>query len=169
MMKNWLIVIAIAIALGLTQLLMAVPALAHGDDAQQITLVLKKQFDKPGAPLTVAPISVDGDNAVAGWLQNGRGGRAFLQRDKHQWFIAVCGGSGLTQPDVLQTIGMKPDAALRLATAVVAAEAKLGSKQSKLFDGFEGMIKIDPVSGHDGHAAHGTNGQHSGHGEPAQK
>jgi hypothetical protein len=165
MMKNWLM----AVALGLTQLLAVVPSFAHGDDAQQITMVLKKQFDKPGAPLAVAPISIEGDNAVAGWSQNGRGGRAFLQRDKHQWFIAVCGGSGLTQADVLQTIGMKPDAAARLAKAVVAAEAKMGAKQSKLFDGFEGMIKIDPATGHDGHGAHGAHGQHTGHGEPAAK
>jgi len=162
MMKNWLI----AIAFGVSQMVAAGGAMAHGDDAHQITMVLKKQFDKPDSPLTVAPITVEGDNAVAGWSQSGRGGRAFLQRDKHAWFIAVCGGSGLTQADVLQNIGMKPEAAARLAKAVVAAEAQLGAQQSKLFDGFEGMVKIDPAGGH---GAHGTQGQHAGHGEPAHK
>lgn len=125
-MKTWLI----AIVFGLAQLLAAVPVWAHGDEVQQITQVLKKQFEKPDAPLTVAPISVEGDYAVAGWTQGGRGGRAFLQRDMHQWFIAVCGGSGLTRPDVLQSIGMKSDAAARLAKAVLAAEAKLGALAS---------------------------------------
>jgi hypothetical protein len=162
MTKSWLL----AIALGLLQLVAAVPVFAHGDEVHEITIVLKKQFEKPGAPLTVAPISVEGDNAVAGWSQNGRGGRAFLQRDKHEWFIAVCGGAGLTQADSLQSIGMKPDAAARLSKAVIAAEAKLGAKQSKLFDGFVGIVKIDPATGHDAHGAHG---QHTGHGEPAPK
>jgi hypothetical protein len=165
MLKSWLI----AITVGLMQLLAAGQALAVGNDVQQITMVLKKQFEKPEAPLSVAPISIEGDFAVAGWSQGGRGGRAFLQRDRQQWYIAVCGGSGLTQPDVLQSIGMKSDAAKRLAKAVVAAEAKLGAKQSKLFDGFEGMIKVDPATGHDAHGAHNAHGQHSGHGEPAPK
>jgi len=165
MLKSWLI----AITLGLAQLLAAGQVWAHGDEVQQITQVLKKQFEKTEAPLTVAPISVEGDYAVAGWTQGGRGGRAFLQRDKHQWYIAVCGGSGLTQPDVLQTIGMKNDAASRLAKAVVAAEAKLGAQQSRLFDGFEGMVKIDPATGHDAHASHNAHSQHSGHAEPAPK
>lgn len=167
-MKNWLI----AITLGLTQLLAAGHAWSHGNEAHQITMELKKQFEKPDSPLTVAPISLEGDYAVAGWAQGGRGGRAFLQRDKHQWFVAVCGGSGLTQPDVLQSIGMPSDAAHRLANAVVAAEAKLGAQQSKLFDGFEGMIKVDPSTGHHGHEAHNAHnvhGQHAGHMEHAPK
>jgi periplasmic copper chaperone A len=155
-----------ACVFGLAQLFAAVPAMAHGDYIHQITMVIKKQFDKPGDPLTVAPVSVEGDSAVAGWSQSGRGGRAFLQRDKHQWSIALCGGAGLTQADVLQSTGMKPDAALRLAKAVAAAEAKLGAQQSKLFDSFEGMIKIDAAAGHD---ANGGHGQHTGHGDHAPK
>jgi hypothetical protein len=158
-MKNWII----AYALGLAYLLGATPALAHGDNEHQITMVLKAQFEKPEAPLRVEPINVEGDFAVAGWSQGGRGGRAFLQKDRNQWFISICGGSGLTQADVLQSIGMGSAAATKLASAVVASEGKLGADKRKLFDGFEGMTKIDPAEGHGNHAQHGQ------HAEPVKK
>jgi hypothetical protein len=153
----------IACALGLAQLVGATPALAHGDNEHQITMVLKTQFEKPEAPLRVEPINIEGDYAVAGWSQGGRGGRAFLQKDKNQWFISICGGSGLTQADVLQGIGMSSAAAARLSRAVVASEGRLGADKRKLFDGFEGMMKIDPAEGHGSHAQHGQ------HAEPAKK
>ena len=161
-MKNWIL----AIAIGLTQLLAAGQAAAHDMNEHQITMVMKQLFEKPNSPLTVVPISVEGDYAVAGWVQGGRGGRAFLQKDKNQWAIAVCGGSGLTQADVMQSIGMKGDAAARLAAAVVAAEGKLNADKRKLFDGFEGMVKVDQAAGQDAHSMHG---QHTGHSEPTQK
>ena len=161
-MKHWIF----AILTCLVPAFFAIPASAHNENEQLITHVMKKQFDKPEAPLTVMPISVEGDYAVAGWLQAGRGGRALLQRIKGQWVIAVCGGSGLTQAAVLQSVGMKSDAAGRLASAVLAAEAKAGAEQRKAFDSFEGLLKIDPASGHDGHHDHG---QHNGHGEPVSK
>ena len=161
-MKNWIF----AIAIGLAQLLTAGLATAHDMNEHQITMVMKQLFEKPDAPLTVVPISVEGDYAVAGWIQGGRGGRAFLQKDKNQWAIAVCGGSGLTQADVMQSIGMKSDAATRLAAAVVAAEGKLSADKRKLFDGFEGMVKVDQAAGQD---SHGMHGQHTGHNAPMQK
>ena len=158
-MKNW----TIACTLGLTQLLGVAPALAHGDNEHQITMVLKTQFEKPEAPLRVEPINIEGDFAIAGWSQGGRGGRAFLQKDKNQWFISICGGSGLTQADVLQSIGMSNAAATKLASAVVASEGKLGADKRKLFDGFQGMMKIDPAEGHGNHVQHGQ------HAEPMKK
>ena len=150
-MKNWII----ACMLGFAQLLGAASAFAHGNNEHQIPMVLKTQFEKPEAPLKVEPINVEGDFAVAGWSQGGRGGRAFLQKDRNQWFISICGGSGLTQADVLQSIGMSSAAATKLSRAVVASEAKLGADKRKLFDGFEGMMKIDPAEGHGNHAQHG--------------
>lgn len=161
-MNKWIF----AIALGLAQLPLVVPAMAHDRNEQQIALVMKKLFEKPDAPLAVSPISVEGDYAVADWQQGGRGGRAFLQKDKDQWFIAVCGGSGLTQASVMQSMGMKPDAAARLASTVVLAESKLGADMRKLFDGFEGMVKVQQTPGHDAHSMHG---QPASHAESAQK
>jgi periplasmic copper chaperone A len=156
------------IALAFLQFLGVTPAIAHGDDTHQITMLMKQQFERPDAPLGVAPIVLSDDYAVAGWLQAGRGGRALLQKVKGHWAIAVCGGVGLTQADVLQSTGMKSDAAARLSKAVQTAESTLGADKRKLFDSFEGMMKIDPSEGHSDHGAqagHAQHGQHAGHTE----
>jgi hypothetical protein len=156
----------LALALALSQLLCLSPALAQGKNEHQITQVMKQQFDKPEAPLTVTPISVEGDTAVAGWLQGERGGRALLQKDKDRWSIALCGGAGLTQTGALQSTGMQPDAASKLARAIQTAEAALGADQRKRFDSFEGMVKIDAAQSHGAHSPHDP---HSGHAASAQK
>jgi periplasmic copper chaperone A len=130
-----------------------------GTDAEQITAAMKKQFDRPDAPLTVTPVTVEGDYAVAGWTQTGKGGRAMLQKDKGVWVIAVCAGDGLKDAKVLQTTGMNAVTAGKLAKAVNASESKLSKNTLKLFASFEGMVKIDAVEGH------GEHGAHDGHGK----
>jgi hypothetical protein len=156
----------LACSIVLLQLLCLSPALAQGNNEQQITQVMNRQFNKPQAPLSVTPISVEGDYAVAGWLQDGRGGRTLLQRYKQQWAIAVCGGSGLTQASVLESIGMTRDAAGRLARAVVAAEGRLSTDKRQRFDGFEGLVK---VAARTAQGAHAGPGQHAGHGPSVAK
>jgi hypothetical protein len=47
-------------------------------DEQSIAYAMKTLFDKPGALLKVGPVSVEGSFAVAGWIQNDRGGRQSL-------------------------------------------------------------------------------------------
>lgn len=163
-MKNWLI----SLMLGLVAMLAPAWALAHGNDVQDITAVMKKQFDRPDAPLVVQPVTVLGDYAVASWTQTGKGGRALLQKDKHHWVISVCAGDGLTQADVLKTTGMPAAHADKLAKAVVAAESKLSKDQLKLFASFEGMVKIDAAAGHADHGPHGApaaHGAHNAHGK----
>ena len=141
------------------------PALgwAHGNDAQDITTVMKKQFDRPEAPLVVEPVTVVGDYAVAGWTQTGKGGRALLQKDKHNWVIAVCAGDGLTQAAVLKTTGMSAAQADQLSKAVTSAESKLSKDTLKLFASFEGMVKIDAAAGHGEHGAHAAHDAHGKH------
>ncbi|ARV19069.1 hypothetical protein AEP_02141 [Curvibacter sp. AEP1-3] len=131
----------------------AVPA-PKGSDSEQISAVMKKQFDRPDAPLSVAPVTVLGNYAVAGWIQGGKGGRALMQKDANGWFISVCAGDGLKDAKVLQTTGMPADHAAKLATAVKAAEAKLSKDQLALFASFEGMLKVGPA-GHGAAAGHG--------------
>jgi hypothetical protein len=47
------------------------PAAAHAmTDAQAIEHNMKKLFDKPDAPLAVAPVTIEGDYAMAGWLDS---------------------------------------------------------------------------------------------------
>ena len=136
---------------------------ADGHDAHQITTVMKKQFDRPDAPLTVEPVTMEGDYAVAGWTQSGKGGRALLQKEHGQWRISVCGGDGLTQAKVLETTGMHSPMAQKLAAATIAAESKLSADKRRLFASFEGMTKIDA-----GQVDHGQPNTHSAHPSPAK-
>lgn len=118
-------------------------------DAQAIEQGLKHQFDKPEAPLLVRPVSVEGDYAVAGWMQGVRGGRALLHRDKGHWTIALCGGDAMAQADTLVQAGLAPSAAQRLAQSIQSAESKLTSEHRKQLSTFEGMVKVG--AGHDAH------------------
>ena len=131
---------------------------AQATDSHAIEHAMKKLFDKPEAPLKVAPVSVEGEFAVAGWLQDKRGGRALLQKRQGQWVITVCAGDGLKQVDTLVQTGMSPETAKRLAAKVAAQEARLSADVLKRFASFEGMLRVD------GDAAHGH-----GHGAAEHK
>ena len=156
----------LAAALGFGAQVLAAEA-AHGKshasmgDAQQITHVMKAQFDRPDAPLKVHPVVVDGHHAVAGWMQANKGGRALLVKEKDKWSITVCGGDGLRDAKVLAQTGMGNAAAQSLAAKVQSAEAKLSKAQLKQLALFQGELKIEPNTAHgDGHG--------QGHHKPAQ-
>ena len=118
-----------------------------GDAMVDIEAMLKAQFDTPETPLTVAPISVHGPVAIAGWMQDGRGGRAFLRQDDMGWFIELCSGSSLMLPATLQSLGMSAADADTLLTHAKAAEATLGPDTIALLDSFDGTL----IVGRDGH------------------
>jgi len=90
----------------LLNLFLAGQVFAHDVNQHQIAAAMKKIFDKPEAPLSVPSISVEGDYAVAGWVQGERGGRAFLQKLNGHWIIKACAGSALTQGESIQSLGM---------------------------------------------------------------
>jgi len=125
----------------------AAPAMT-GDDPTDIEALLKAQFDTPESPLTVAPITVQGDVAIAGWSQDGRGGRAFLRKDAEGWFVELCSGAGLMLPATLQGLGLTPADAETLLVAARAAEETLGTEAIQGFDSFDGTLMI-------GRAGHG--------------
>ena len=125
----------------------AAPAMT-GDDPTDIEVLLKAQFDTPESPLTVAPITVQGDVAIAGWSQDGRGGRAFLRKDAEGWFVELCSGAGLMLPATLQGLGLTPADAETLLVAARAAEETLGTEAIQRFDSFDGTLMI-------GRAGHG--------------
>jgi len=139
---------------------------AQDGNAHQITAVMKKQFDRPDAPLTVNPVTVEGDYAVAGRTQGKKGGRALLQKENGQWRISVCGGDGLTQAKVLETTGMHSPMAQKLAAATLVAESTLSAGKRRMFASFEGMLKIgsDPAE----HGQHNAQGTHGAHDAPAK-
>jgi hypothetical protein len=64
----------------------------HQRDSQAVTTTLMATFDRPDARLKVEPVIVDCDVAIAGWAQDGRGGRALLRRVSGHWKIILCAG-----------------------------------------------------------------------------
>ena len=129
-----------------------------GTDAEQIEALLKAQFDRPEAPLTVAPITVQGTVAVAGWSQQGLGGRAFLRKDDHGWFVELCSGESLVLPATFQSMGLGRAEAEQLAAAVNGAEARAGADLIARLNAFEGTVIIGRagMAGHGHDAAHGN-------------
>ena len=116
---------------------------AQSADQEQIKQMMKHQFDKPHAPLSVSPIAVVGDHALASWIQIDSGGRALLSRHHGKWSIVLCGGDGLTQVDVLEKTGMSKEVAVQLSKQLVEGESKLSPKHKKMFSMFKGEIKVD--------------------------
>lgn len=118
-------------------------AFAQSADQEQIKQMMKHQFDKPHAPLSVSPIAVVGDYALASWIQVDSGGRALLSRHHGKWSIVLCGGDGLTQVDVLEKTGISKQVAVQLSKQLVEGESKLSPKHKKMFSMFKGEIKVD--------------------------
>lgn len=131
------------------------------DDSGQITHIMKAQFDRPEAPLAVEPVAVSGHWAVAGWRQEGKGGRALLRKSDHGWLIHLCSGAALRDGMKLAEIGVPHADAMAIAAALGEAEPKLGADQVALLDSFEGTLMIEggDHAGHDAHSAHGAHGQ----------
>ncbi|MCA3509132.1 MAG: copper chaperone PCu(A)C [Rhodobacter sp.] len=127
---------------------------AGGTDADQIEAVLMAQFDSPEAPLTVSPITIQGPVAVAGWSQQGKGGRAFLRKDDMGWFVELCAGESLVQPATFVSMGLTRAGAESLAAAVNGAELSAGADLIGRLNAFEGTVLVGR-SAADGHG-HGA-------------
>ena len=129
-------------------------SVAGGTDAEQIEAVLMAQFDSPEAPLTVSPITIQGQVAVAGWSQQGKGGRAFLRKDDMGWFVELCAGKSLVQPTTFVSMGLTRAEAESLAAAVNGAERSAGADLIGRLNAFEGTVLVGR-SATDGHG-HGA-------------
>ena len=123
-------------------------------DAKKIEHVMKGMFDKPEAPLKVAPITVHGKFAVAGWIQGDQGGRAFLKKEKNQWSIQLCGGEGLKQADALAMTGMSRTEARELARKIAIDEKSMPTEDLRKLSLFEGIIKVGDDKNHGQHGNH---------------
>jgi len=119
-------------------------------DENRIVGLLKDMFETPDAPLAVAPILIDGDIAIIGWMQDDAGGRALLRRGDHGlWRISLCAGDGLKGQANMISLGIAPEAAARLATAQAREEATLAPDHLAKLSLFDGVMHIDPEEGHD--------------------
>lgn len=114
-------------------------------------------FDKPEAPLTVEPVTVYKDVAVAGWSQGEMGGRALLRKKDDKWVLTLCSGDALKEAKSLQQFGLSAEEAEAMANAVVEAEAKLDPALVARFATFDGVVMMDGDGNHppaDGHGEH---------------
>ncbi|MEN5157489.1 copper uptake system-associated protein [Achromobacter spanius] len=122
-------------------------ASADPSDANAAAKAMRDIWDKPEAPLVVEPVSVEGDYALAGWVQQERGGRALLRKVHGQWRVHVCGGDGLKDTEALAMAGMSSEAAAKLSAAASEAEAKLPAAQRAKFALFGQNIVVDTAHG----------------------
>lgn len=162
-MKKHLILAAAMLALVAPAQTFAHSAHKHGDQATQqpaptgdavidITAKLKAMFETEGHPLAVEPVVVTGDWAIAGWTQDGRGGRALLKRKAEGWGIHLCSGDSLKQAAALHQIGIPEGDAEHLAHHLAEAEKGLSAETLALFSSFEGTVMIEGPEGEAGHA-----------------
>lgn len=128
---------------------LAAPVSAHDSgDADAVHHLIMQTFDKPEAPLTVEPVTVEADIAVAGWAQGDTGGRALLRKKNGNWSLVLCSGDALIDAAALQKFGLTPERAEALASAVIAAEAKLDPTLVVKLSRFDGVVVMDSDGGH---------------------
>nr|WP_280950613.1 copper uptake system-associated protein [Rhizobium esperanzae] len=126
-------------------------------DEQAIPAGLKTMFETPDKPLTVMPVVVEGDWAIAGWQQDGRGGRALLKKGHAGWSVHLCSGDSLRDAAALEKIGLSKDVATGLAAKLKQAETGLDPRVLALFASFEGTVMMHAAAndaGHGGHEGH---------------
>jgi hypothetical protein len=100
-------------------------------------------FDRPDARLTVPSVAFAGDYAVAGWIQDGRGGRTLLKRSADGWEFVVCGGEELRTSAGLREAGLPVALIEPMAQAVQASEASLPAPQRAMLGDFKGLMRMD--------------------------
>ncbi len=142
--------LATALTLGL-----AAPAAAQagGEDASAIRHLMMATFDTPEAPLTVGPVTVHKDIAVAGWVQGDMSGRALLRKKDGGWALTLCSGDALKEAASLRWFGLSEQEAEAMASAVGAAEASTDPALLARFATFDGIMMMD-AEGHHPPAAH---------------
>lgn len=126
---------------------------AHAADADKASIgnLLHAMFDKPNETLTVEPVMVSNDHAIAGWVQGQMGGRALLRRQQQSWTIILCAGDGIKSREALAKAGVPMADARKLESDMIAAEAKLAPEQLAMFSRFEGLVIMDGKENSTGH------------------
>ena len=140
-------------------LLFAGPVLAQTADEAAISKSLHASFDRPDSRLTIAPVVVSGDHAIAGWAQGEMGGRALLRKKGESWQLVLCAGDGIKSRDALAKAGVPAQDAAALERDLAAAEGKLPPQHVAMLSRFEGMLMMDgsgnhPPVDHGAHAKH---------------
>lgn len=138
---------------------------AHDEhDVGAVTHLMMATFDQPDAPLQVGPVVVEGEFAVAGWTQEGRGGRALLKRKDGAWAIHLCAGDALKDEVALVHMGLPTDVAAAIAAELASEEATADPARVALFSTFEGVVEMNAGGGHPDTGGDGGHDPHAAHG-----
>lgn len=140
-------------------LLLAKSVFAQTPDESAISKLLHATFDRPEAPLTIAPVVVAGNHALAGWIQGDMGGRALLRRKEQSWVLILCAGDEIKPRGALVKAGIPKEDAAVLENDLAAAEGKLPPEHVAMLSRFEGMLMMDG-SGNHPPVAHGPHAKH---------
>ena len=123
-----------------------------------IKALMAAQFDRPEQRLLVNPVVIEGDHAIAGWVQGDMGGRALLRRKGHDWQLVLCSGDQIKAADALVQIGLPKPVATLLAKRLADAESRLPQTTLAMFSKFDGIVMMD-AAGHHPPAHHPHHGQ----------
>ena len=132
---------------------MSAPGWAHEATADQaeIRQLMRKTWERPDAPLSVEPMVVVENYAIAGWVQDGRGGRALLRKVHQLWDVVLCSGDHLLSADTVQATGATAELARRLVAQLSDAESRIAPAVLAKFSSFDGIVLMDGAKSHGGH------------------
>ncbi len=104
---------------------------------------LMSTWSSAEAPLTIDPIVVAGDHAVADWTQPTVGGRALLYRHENQWHVVLCAGDALKDAQQLESSGVPAALARELASKLAQAEKAVSTERLARMASFRGVVRMD--------------------------
>lgn len=126
-------------------------AVAEGKEATAIEAALKAQWDKPNHPIRVPVIVIQGDYAIADWIQEPRGGRALLKREQKGWQTLLCGDANMKQVHNQVSAGVPRADTAHLADALAQKEKRLTDADRALIDSFKGIVDLLKEPQHHAH------------------
>ena len=124
-------------------------------DRDAITKVMMATWDRADERLSVDPVTLGSEYALAGWTQGDRGGRALLRRGHGGWTVHVCGGDHLLDAQLLRKIGVSDGESKKLIADQKSAERKLPAKKVAMFSLFDSLVEMDAAGHHPPAADHG--------------
>jgi len=120
----------------------------ESSDLAAVRELLRREYDKPSAPLHLDATAIVQDSAIADWSQGGLAGRAFLRRRDGKWSIALCAGDALKNVDALSKLGLPKPQAEALAEKLAEAERALSRETLEKIARFDRVIEMDSKGDH---------------------
>jgi len=115
----------------------------ESDDLAAVQELLRREYDKPSAPLRLEAMAMVNDAAIADWRQGELAGRAFLRRKEGNWSIALCAGDALKNADALSKLGLPMAQAKALANKLAEAERGLSHETLENIGRFDRVVEMD--------------------------